>query len=93
MQLEVDTLEQLARCFKNGMRHRLAGQYDEAEQLREAVEIRNQMSPEIMLEASGGVNLDTIVEIAKTGVERISVGAVTHSATNFDIGLDWEMAR
>lgn len=40
------------------------------------------------LEASGGVNLDTIANIAATGVDVISVGALTHSAKNFDIGLD-----
>jgi nicotinate-nucleotide pyrophosphorylase (carboxylating) len=42
------------------------------------------------LEASGGVNLNTIAAIAETGVERISVGAMTHSAPNFDVGLDWQ---
>ena len=41
-----------------------------------------------VLEASGGVNLKTIAGIAKTGVDIISVGALTHSAVNFDIGLD-----
>lgn len=92
LQLEVDTLEQLRVALKTDCDIVLLDNMS-SEQLREAVEIRNQISPEIMLEASGGVNLDTIVKIAKTGVERISVGAVTHSATNFDIGLDWEMAK
>ncbi len=41
-----------------------------------------------VLEASGGVNLDTVRAIAETGVDVISVGALTHSASNFDIGLD-----
>ena len=41
-----------------------------------------------LLEASGGVNLDTVRAIAETGVDVISVGALTHSAPNFDIGLD-----
>jgi len=40
-------------------------------------------------EASGGVNLDTIREIAKTGVDAISVGALTHSAPSADLALDW----
>jgi len=40
------------------------------------------------LEASGGVTLDTVRAIAQTGVDRISVGALTHSAANLDIGLD-----
>ena len=92
LQLEVDTLEQLRVALKTECDIVLLDNMSN-EQLREAVEIRNQLSPEIILEASGGVNLDTIVKIAKTGVERISVGAVTHSATNFDIGLDWEIPQ
>ena len=91
LQLEVDTIEQLRVALRTECDIVLLDNMTNG-QLREAVEIRNQLSPEIILEASGGVNLDSIVEIAKTGVERISVGAVTHSATNFDIGLDWEMS-
>jgi nicotinate-nucleotide pyrophosphorylase (carboxylating) len=57
--------------------------------LREAVE-RAKVSPfrRPMLEASGGVNLETIAGIAATGVDVISVGALTHSAPSLDIGLD-----
>jgi nicotinate-nucleotide pyrophosphorylase (carboxylating) len=54
-----------------------------------AVARRDAEAPGIELEASGGVNLDTIGLIAQTGVDRISVGALTHSAVWFDIGLDW----
>lgn len=57
--------------------------------LRDAVAIRNQLAPQVELEASGGVNLTTIAAIAATGVERISAGALTHSASSLDIGLDW----
>jgi nicotinate-nucleotide pyrophosphorylase (carboxylating) len=92
LQLEVDTLEQLRIALVTDCDIVLLDNMN-SEHLREAVEIRNQTSPEILLEASGGVNLESIVEIAKTGVERISVGAVTHSATNFDIGLDWRMSK
>jgi nicotinate-nucleotide pyrophosphorylase (carboxylating) len=42
----------------------------------------------MIIEASGGVNLDTVKEIAETGVDLISVGALTHSAKVLDIGLD-----
>ncbi len=59
------------------------------DQLREAVLVRNGRAPGVELEASGGVNLDTIRGIAETGVDRISVGALTHSAVNLDLGLDW----
>ncbi len=57
--------------------------------LRAAVAQRNAQAPRIELEASGGVNLDTIRDIAGTGVDRISVGALTHSASWFDVGLDF----
>ena len=46
-------------------------------------------APKILLEASGGVNLETIAAIAQSGVDRISIGALPHSAVNFDIELDW----
>ncbi len=42
-----------------------------------------------LVEASGGVNLDTVAEIARTGVDIISIGALTHSASSCDIGMDW----
>lgn len=61
------------------------------DQLRECVSIRNRIAPEVQLEASGGVRLNTIAAIAQTGVERISVGALTHSAIVHDIGLDWKL--
>jgi nicotinate-nucleotide pyrophosphorylase (carboxylating) len=57
--------------------------------LRRAVAIRDAMAPSVELEASGGVTLETVRAIAEAGVERISVGAVTHSARCFDVGLDW----
>ena len=44
----------------------------------------------VALEASGGVTLETVRSIALTGVERISVGAITHSVPALDIGLDIE---
>ncbi len=46
-------------------------------------------STHVELEASGNVKLDTIAEIAKTGVERISSGALTHQASWLDLGMDW----
>lgn len=58
-------------------------------QLRAAVVRRDAIAPSVELEASGGVNLDTIRAIAECGVERISAGALTHSAAALDFGLDW----
>lgn len=56
------------------------------EQLREAVSL---VAGRAKTEASGGVNLRTVTKIAETGVDYISVGAITHSATAVDIGLDY----
>ncbi|MDR0304749.1 MAG: hypothetical protein LBH98_08305, partial [Chitinispirillales bacterium] len=55
--------------------------------MRKAVEIRNKKSQEILLEASGGVNEDNILEIAETGIDFISVGSLTHSTKILDIHL------
>lgn len=59
------------------------------DQLEEAVAIRDSMQPGVILEASGGVNLQTVRGIAESGVDRISVGALTHSACWWDVGMDW----
>ena len=61
------------------------------EMLLDAVKITREFAGKnITLEASGGVNLNTVKAIAETGVDVISVGALTHSAPNFDVGLDSE---
>jgi len=57
--------------------------------LREAVRRRDAARSDAELEASGGVRLDTVRAIAETGVDRISCGALTHSAVNFDVSMDW----
>lgn len=88
LQLEVDTLDQLAVALKTDCDIVLLDNMT-CDQLREAVALRDDRANTILLEASGGVNLNTIAEIASTGVDRISIGALTHSAVNFDIGLDW----
>lgn len=62
----------------------------ELHELRQAVAIRDAANPAIELEASGGVTIDTIAQIAATGVDRISSGALTHQATSLDLGLDWK---
>lgn len=56
--------------------------------LRDAVALRDRLNPRVLLEASGGVTLASIGAIARTGVERISVGAITHSAVALDLALD-----
>ena len=59
------------------------------DELRSAVVQRDAVAPGVLLEASGGVNLFTVRDIASTGVDRISVGALTHSAPALDIALDY----
>ncbi len=63
------------------------------ELLRQAVAIRNSTARDVELEASGGINLTTLRSVAETGIDRISLGALTHSATNLDLGLDWRLGN
>jgi nicotinate-nucleotide pyrophosphorylase (carboxylating) len=63
------------------------------EMMQEAVRRRNTLAPGVLLEASGGVSLQTVRAIAETGVDRISVGALTHSAPALDIALDYQHGR
>jgi nicotinate-nucleotide pyrophosphorylase (carboxylating) len=60
------------------------------EMLHEAVRRRQAVNPAVLLEASGGVSLASVRAIAAAGVDRISVGELTHSAPALDIGLDYE---
>jgi nicotinate-nucleotide pyrophosphorylase (carboxylating) len=87
-EVEVDSLEQLREVLLvKGVDIVLLDNMKPA-MLKKAVAMRNKLAPKVELEASGGVNLKTVRAIARTGVERISVGAITHSATAVDIGLD-----
>ncbi len=88
IEVEVDTLEQFRGVLPAGPDIVLLDNMTN-EQLREAVRVRGESAPGVVLEASGGVRLDTIGAIAATGVDRISVGALTHSAVGLDLGLDW----
>lgn len=88
VEVEVDTLEQLERVLPAKPEIVLLDNMS-LEQLRLAVARRNAVAPATKLEASGGVNLATVRGIAETGVERISVGALTHSAMAADIALDF----
>ncbi|MFO0839539.1 MAG: nicotinate-nucleotide diphosphorylase [Phycisphaerae bacterium] len=90
VEVEVDSLEQLREvCRVVGVNYVLLDNFN-LHQLRAAVVLRDSLGlrGKVELEASGGVTLDTIAEIAATGVERISVGAITHSAPGLDIALD-----
>jgi nicotinate-nucleotide pyrophosphorylase (carboxylating) len=88
VEVEVDTLEQLREVLPVKPEIVLLDNMGPA-LLRQAVAIRNEMSPKTLLEASGGINVQTLPGIAATGIDRISVGALTHSAPALDIGLDY----
>lgn len=85
--VEVDTLDQLTEALKAPVDIVLLDNMP-PDVLTQAVAMRDAAAPGIELEASGGVSLDTVADIAKAGVDRISVGALTHSAPSLDIGLD-----
>jgi nicotinate-nucleotide pyrophosphorylase (carboxylating) len=89
VEVEVDSLDQLAHAFAEKPELVLLDNMG-PDQLRQAVAMRNQSSPATQLEASGGVTLETVRAIAETGVDRISVGALTHSAPALDIALDYQ---
>jgi nicotinate-nucleotide pyrophosphorylase (carboxylating) len=92
IEVEVDTLDQLREMLKvDGIDVVLLDNMD-CPRMAQAVELRDKSGKKgkIDLEASGGVTLETVRSIATTGVDRIAVGAITHSVPAMDIGLDVE---
>jgi len=88
IEIEVDTLEQLREVLPTEPDIVLLDNMSPA-QIVEALQLRNSVKPNVLLEASGGITLETVRHVAETGVERISVGALTHAAVSLDFGLDW----
>ncbi|MCI5146287.1 MAG: nicotinate-nucleotide diphosphorylase (carboxylating), partial [Candidatus Electrothrix sp. AR3] len=86
IEVETDTLEQVKECLDCGVEIIMLDNM-EPSILRQAVAL---IDGKALVEASGGVNLHTVRAIAETGVDIISIGALTHSAPACDIGLDWE---
>jgi nicotinate-nucleotide pyrophosphorylase (carboxylating) len=88
IEIEVDSLEQLAEVLDVGLADVvLIDNFDPAS-MREAVEM---VAGRLVVEASGGITLDSAAAIAETGVNYLSSGSLTHSVQNLDIGLDIEM--
>ena len=58
-----------------------------AQEVAECVALTRSEAPGVLIEASGGVTLETVCELAECGVDLISVGAITHSAASVDISL------
>lgn len=84
IEIEVDSIAQLKDALPYGPDVLLLDNFS-LDMYAEAVKLTGGKA---ILEASGGVNMQTVRQIAETGVDVISVGALTHSAPNFDIGLD-----
>ena len=84
IEIEVDTLEQLAEVLPLKPDLVLLDNMS-PEQCRDAVSL---VAGQTKLEASGGITLDKARSYAETGVDYLAIGALTHSAKNFDIGLD-----
>ena len=89
VEVEVDDLEQLRAVLPANPDIVLLDNMP-ADALRDAVQLRNDMAAGVTLEASGGIALANVTRIAATGVDRISVGAITHAAAWLDMGLDWQ---
>lgn len=86
--VEVDSLEQLREALTGNPDMILLDNMTPAT-IAKAVGLRDVHAPGVLLEASGGVTLETVGAIAKAGVDRISVGAITHSAPALDLAFDW----
>lgn len=86
IEVEVDSLEQLRTVIPLAPDRILLDNMS-SDRLREAVLLAGNSG--IYLEASGGITLETVRDVAETGVNGISVGMLTHSVRSSDIGLDW----
>jgi len=90
VELEADTLEQVQGFLSlRGVDYILLDNMNN-KMIRKAVAMRDDSGSAVALEASGGINLDTIADVAATGVDFISVGALTHSAVALDLSLEFE---
>jgi nicotinate-nucleotide pyrophosphorylase (carboxylating) len=92
VELEVDNLDQLARALELSVDIILLDNMS-VEDLAKAVDMRHEagLTGRVELEASGGITLANVRAVAQTGVDRISVGALTHSVEAADIALDIEV--
>jgi nicotinate-nucleotide pyrophosphorylase (carboxylating) len=91
VEIEVDTPEQFEQALRHGPDIILLDNLG-APLLARAVHLRDVVAPTVILEASGGVSLESIHAIARSGVDRISIGALTHSAPALDLAFDLALA-
>ncbi|MDE1161405.1 MAG: carboxylating nicotinate-nucleotide diphosphorylase [Acidobacteriaceae bacterium] len=88
IEVEVDRLDQIEPVLSSGVVNTLMLDNFTLEQLAEGIALARSLQPHILIEASGGITLERIPAIASTGVDIISVGALTHSTRALDLGLD-----
>jgi nicotinate-nucleotide pyrophosphorylase (carboxylating) len=88
IEIEVDSLDQLKDVLDVGLADVVLIDNFDLESMRKAVAL---VAGRLVIEASGGITLDSAAAIAETGVDYLSSGALTHSVQNLDVGLDIEM--
>lgn len=88
VQVEVDTLDELDEALAHGVRQVLLDNMT-TEQMTEAVRRVRAHDPEVKVEASGGLTVERASEVARTGVDFLAVGGLTHSAGILDVALDF----
>jgi nicotinate-nucleotide pyrophosphorylase (carboxylating) len=88
IEIEVDSLDQLKEVLDTGRADVVLIDNFDLDPMRKAVAL---VAGRLVIEASGGITLDSAAAIAETGVDYLSSGALTHSVQNLDIGLDIEM--
>jgi nicotinate-nucleotide pyrophosphorylase (carboxylating) len=90
VEVEVETLDEVRQAIAAGA-HRLLLDNFTQQQMREAVALRDTLDPQVTLEASGGVTLASVKELAATGVDFISVGSITKDVKAVDLSMRFEM--
>jgi nicotinate-nucleotide pyrophosphorylase (carboxylating) len=85
IEVETDTLEQVRECLACGVDIIMLDNMDVAT-MEDAVRL---IDHRVLVEASGGVTLESVLAVARTGVDIVSIGALTHSPSSCDIGMDW----
>jgi nicotinate-nucleotide pyrophosphorylase (carboxylating) len=88
IEIEVDSLAQLREVLDVGLADAVLLDNMDAAEMRKAVAL---VDRRLVIEASGGITLDTIVAVAATGVDYASSGWITHSSPNLDVALDIEI--
>jgi nicotinate-nucleotide pyrophosphorylase (carboxylating) len=85
IEVEVDRLDQIEPVLESGVVGTIMLDHFDVPDLVKGVEL---VAGRAIVEASGGITLETVGEVARTGVDVISVGALTHSVRSLDLGLD-----